>query len=292
MPPAFVNAAEDMTMWVQTHDFTAEQLERFKVLQRQVYATLQEVADTLKPGITEKVAAKRIHAALKAQGARTYFHVPVALFGERSAYPGAFGQFEALPTERVLNDGDAVILDAAPVFDGYTADCSYAVPRADGDRAAFVEADALLSRCRTLILERAQQRANMRQVAREVDVLITSAGFENCHKKHIGKVLGHRVTRSAAGWMGSRRLWGLSPLAVSYFVFSSARSSRGRPELTPNWNHTRQSDCPMQPGLWAVEPHVGRGATGVKFEEILVVTESGAYYLDDELPHHRRWSQR
>ena len=150
-------------MWVQTQDFSAEQLERFMLLQRRVYATLQEVADGLIPGVTERTTARRIHAALRAQGARTYFHVPVALFGERSAYPGAFGQLEALPTERVLREGDTVILDAAPVFDGYTADCSYAVPREDGERAAFADADALLSRCRALILERARERANLRK---------------------------------------------------------------------------------------------------------------------------------
>ena len=76
---------------MQTRDFTAQQLERFKGLQRQVYTTLQQVADTLQPGVTERAVARRIHAALKSQGARTYFHVPVALFGDRSAYPGAFG---------------------------------------------------------------------------------------------------------------------------------------------------------------------------------------------------------
>jgi len=277
-------------MWVQTHDFTPEQLERFRVLQRQVYATLQEVADTLEPGVTEQTVAHRIHRALGRQGARTYFHVPVALFGERSAYPGEFGAFGALPTERVLRDEDAVILDAAPLFDGFMIDCSYAVPRAGADRGVFAEADELLSRCRALILERAEQRANMRAAAREVDAMIVAAGFENCHKKHIGQVLAHRITRSAAGWLGSRRVWGLSPLPVGYFLANGLLAGRGRAELTPNWNHTRQSDCAMQPGLWAVEPHVARGATGAKFEEILVVTGERAYYLDDDLPHHRRWS--
>lgn len=277
-------------MWVQTCDFTAEQLHRFKTLQRQVYATLQEQADNLKPGVTEREVARSIHRALKAQGVRTYFHVPVALFGARSAYPGEFGEFESLPTDQVLNEGDAVILDAAPVFDGYTIDCSYAVPRPSGDRNSFLEADALLSRCRALILEHARERANMRQTAREIDALIVATGFENCHKKHIGKVLAHRITRSPAGWLASRRIWGLSPLPVGYFLVNSVRSSRGRAELTPNWNERRQSDCPMQPGLWAVEPHVARGVTGVKFEEILVVTGNDAYYLDDDLPHNLRWS--
>ncbi|WP_243084783.1 M24 family metallopeptidase [Streptomyces sp. 891-h] len=44
-----------------------------------------------------------------------------------------------------------------------------------------------------------------------------------------------------------------------------------------------------QPGLWAVEPHLGFRGTGAKFEEVLVVTGSGdpqesAFWLDDDLP--------
>lgn len=36
------------------------------------------------------------------------------------------------------------------------------------------------------------------------------------------------------------------------------------------------------------------GATrvGAKFEELLVVTEDDAYWLDDDLPHVRRWQAR
>lgn len=279
-------------MWVQSTDFTGEQLERFRTLQQQVYATLEEIGDSLRPGLTEKEAARFLRRALHAQGAQTYFHVPVALFGERSTYPGDFGELGALPTERVLEDGDAVIVDAAPIFDGYTIDCSYSVPRPHGDTATFAEADALLARCRSVLLERARQRANMRAVAREIDTLIRDAGFENCHKKHIGKVLAHRITRSTGGWIGTSRLWGLSPLPVSYFFAYSFVSANGYADLTPNWNDTRQSDCAMQPGLWAVEPHVARGNTGSKFEEILVVTEDDAWYLDDALPHHHRWSRK
>ncbi len=277
-------------MWVQSTDFTQEQLQRFRTLQRRVYATLAEVADGLRPGVTEKEATRELRRALKGQGAQNYFHVPVALFGERSTYPGDFGELGALPTDRALREEDAVIVDAAPIFDGFMVDCSYAVPRAGADREAFGEADRLLARCRALLLERAHQRSNMRAVAREVDALIIEAGFENCHKKHIGKVLGHRITRSLGGWLGDLRIWGLAPLPVSYFFAYSFVSANGPADFTPNWNNTRQSDCAMQPGLWAVEPHVARGATGSKFEEILVVTGDDAFYLDDGLPHHRRWA--
>ena len=64
---------------------------------------------------------------------------------------------------------------------------------------------------------------------------------------------------------------------------SSFSAARARRAARPNCNHTRQSDCPIQPGLWALEPHVARAATGVKFEEVLVVTDNDAYYLDDGL---------
>jgi hypothetical protein len=46
---------------------------------------------------------------------------------------------------------------------------------------------------------------------------------------------------------------------------------------------------PAEPGLWAVEPHIGFCGVGVKWEELLVVTEDDAYWLDDNLPHVRRF---
>jgi hypothetical protein len=72
-------------------------------------------------------------------------------------------------------------------------------------------------------------------------------------------------------------------------VGRSLLSSRFRPSLTPNWNHGRQSDCPPPDGLWAVEPHVARDGVGAKFEDLLVIRGGRAWYLDDDLPHTRRW---
>lgn len=46
------------------------------------------------------------------------------------------------------------------------------------------------------------------------------------------------------------------------------------------------------PGLWAVEPHLGFAGVGAKFEELLVITDDDAYWLDDDLPHVRRWACR
>lgn len=275
---------------MQYQDFNAAQLERFKALQRRAYATLEDIAATLRAGESELEVTRRMRRAFAAQGVRSYFHVPVALFGERTAYPGKFGQLEALPTARRLQDGDAVILDAAPVFEGSMTDVSLSAPRAGGEKA-LAQADALLRELRALILLRTRERrCTMREIAREVDGVIVAAGAENCHRKHIGMVLAHRMAQVSPAWLAGRRIWGLSPLPVGWFFWRSFRSMRSNPKLTPNWNHTRQCDCPPQPGLWAMEPHVALGALGAKFEEILVVTEREAYYLDEDLPHHRRWA--
>jgi hypothetical protein len=41
------------------------------------------------------------------------------------------------------------------------------------------------------------------------------------------------------------------------------------------------------PGLWAIEPHIGRDGVGAKWEEMLVVTDTDTYWLDDAVPHLR-----
>ncbi|MFJ8045942.1 M24 family metallopeptidase [Kitasatospora sp. NPDC096147] len=41
----------------------------------------------------------------------------------------------------------------------------------------------------------------------------------------------------------------------------------------------------LPPGLWAVSPRLAFRGVGVAFEELLVVTEDSACWLDDDLPH-------
>lgn len=267
--------------------FSTADLERFRAHQRTSFAALEAVAATLKAGETEKTVARRLYKHLKGVGAKNFFHVPVALFGDRTAYPGDFGKLGALATDRTLNPGDAVILDAAPIFDGYTVDTSYALRFGEG--GVPLELDRALARFRQSILEQVRERLTMREIARQVDGELKALGLENCHRKHIGKVLGHRVTREDHAFLRGRAIWGLAPRQAGWFIYKSYRSSHGEPEHSPNWNHTRQSDCITPDGLWAIEPHVARDGFGAKFEDLLLVQDGQAFYLDDDLPHTRRW---
>lgn len=275
---------------LQDSGFNPDELARFAHWQRISFAALEQVGTTLAAGDTERAVALRIHRAMHAAGAQNYFHVPVALFGDRTAYPGDFGQFEALPTDRMLKKGDAVILDAAPIFDGCTVDTSFSLRFGAGGVPAVL--DEALVHLRALVLERVHEGATMRAIAREVDEEIRARGLENCHRKHIGAVLGHRLTMERSPFLRGRRVWGLAPRQVGWFFLNSWRSARGKPQLSPNWNHARQSDCPVQDGLWALEPHVAQGGFGAKFEDILVVQDGKAWFLDEDLPHHRRWRDK
>ena len=264
--------------------FTPAELDKFKEYQRASYAVLEGVAASLREGETEKDVTRRLRKHFHEQGVHHYFHVPVALFGTRTAYPGAFGQLEALPTDQKLERGMPVILDAAPIYHGYTVDTSYAT--SFGENALVRELKAALKPLRELILARVNERKTFRAIAREVDDEIRKLGYENCHKKHIAFVLGHRVTQVPDTWLHRRRIWGLGVPQAWYFISRTVGAAHGRD--SPNWNHTRRSDHPPAPGLWAVEPHLGKDGVGAKFEEILVITESEAWYLDEGgLPHHR-----
>lgn len=266
---------------IEVAGFSEERLAAFRAHQRTAHDTLQAVAASLEVGETEREATRRIHAAFRARGVRRYFHVPVALFGERTAYPGDFGAFGALPTDTVLKPDMPVILDAAPVIDGHVVDVS--LPVEFGTVPGYAELMAELRPFRERIPELLRSGASFREVARAVDRDIRARGLENCHRKHIGAVLGHRVTWAADHWLARRRVWGLGAWHAGWFVGRSLAAQRRGDTGSPNWNHGRESDHAPTDGLWAVEPHIARDGVGVKFEEILVIQDGEIFWLDENL---------
>ena len=279
-----------MGLFIKYKGFAPPELDAFRAAQQASYKTLTDFADGLAPGIGEIEATRLLRKAFYVQGVRHFFHVPVALFGERTAYPGDFGAFGALPTDRTLKPGDPVILDAAPIYDGYLVDTSYAFPF--GRVAGFDALDGHLEILRAMILAEVNLGHGFRDIARTVDGYIRDHGYENCHKKHIGAVLGHRVIKGRGWLVDQPRIWGLASKHVGWFLAKSLIARAGFKNQTPNWNHGRVCDGVRPHGLWAVEPHLARDGVGAKFEEILVIDEDGAHYLDDALPHLTRWRGR
>jgi methionine aminopeptidase len=263
-------------------------LAKFREVQQLAYAAAQSVAQALEPGVTEKQAARWIREYLLDRGVQDWFHTPFAWFGDRTAFRGFRTPLQFFPTHRRLAEGMPFILDCAPVREGYVADIGYA--GCLGTNRIYEQLMDDLCEYRELIVTRVNDGVPLRQIYRDVDALIAQQGYDNRHRVYPGRVIAHQVSR-----VRSR----LPRLVAAGFGIRSIQTLVGdliverMHHRSPLWADGELSDHPATPGLWAVEPHIAFRDVGVKFEEILVVTTTGAaYWLDDDLPHVRRWQRR
>jgi Xaa-Pro aminopeptidase len=266
---------------------TTGELSRFRDVQQLAYRCAETVAGELQPGITERETTDRMRSWLIDHGVDDWFHLPFAWFGDRTAFRGFRQPLQFFPTDRELEPDMPFILDCAPVVGGFTADIGYA--SCLGENAILDRILDDLAVHRALILEQVRQRRTFRDIYEAVDQLALRQGYDNRHQKYPAHVIAHQV-------------WRLSPRPSRqlYFRFGGRSLRRlarttlvaARQGWSPLWNGSRRSDHPPVPGLWAVEPHLAFRDVGAKFEELLVVTEDDAYWLDDDLPHVRRWAAR
>ncbi|RJL30365.1 M24 family metallopeptidase [Bailinhaonella thermotolerans] len=272
-------------------DLERADLDRHRRVQRLAYRCAEEVAAGLEPGVTERETTRRMRRWLLANGVDDWFHVPFAWFGDRTAFRGFRLPHQFLPTARPLAEGMPYVLDVAPIVDGYVADIGYS--GCLGPNPVWERLYADLAEYRGFILDLVRRRRRFAEIYDEVDALATRQGYDNRHQVYPGRVIGHQVGRltSRLPRVVVARSFGLRTLETIGRELVKERFE-GR---SPLWNNARSSDHPPTPGLWAVEPHIGfrtrtPGAVGAKFEELLVVTEDDAHWLDDDLPHVRRWA--
>lgn len=266
--------------------YDSADVERFREVQQLAYRCAERVASWLEPGVTERQAAARLRAELRTEGADDFFHIPFAWFGDRTAFRNFRTPLQFFPTQRALAEGMPFILDCAPVADGYTADIGYA--GVIGENRLWARMAADLREYRDLILTQVRERRPLASIYASVDALIARHGYDNRHQVYPGRVIGHQVTRLRPGGLAGVTLFGFGVRTLQTLGRELVSERlRGR---SPLWADGKSSRHPPTPGLWAVEPHIGLRGIGLKFEELLVVTEDDAYWLDQDLPHVRRWS--
>jgi len=260
-------------------------LDRFRAVQALAYRCAEEVARSLRPGVTERQASAHLGRLLRENGADDWFHVPFAWFGDRTTLRGMRNPLRFFPSSRPLEEGMPYILDVAPIVGGFTADIGYA--GCFGSNAIWDRMMADLEEYRGLVLEGVRARKKLSAIYEDVDALAARHGYEPAHHTYPGKVLAHQVwhidspgPRTIVAGFGNRTL---RRLGRSLMVGVSEGWS-------PLWNGSHRSDHVPVPGMWAIEPHLGFHGVGVKFEELLVVTDDDAYWLDNDLPHVRRWA--
>jgi len=276
-------------------------LERVRAAQALAYECVETVAGSLYEGQTERDAAAAVEQWLRTRGVREWFHQPFAWFGERTAFEASprWTPLHFFPTNRRLRDGMPVILDVAPVLDGAAADVGYACWFGSEPNPLHERLLADLEPYRDLVLEGVRAGDHLNRIYRRCDELIADQGHRSRHRAYPFSVIAHRmedrppVPVRGLGALRTRRVGGFGFGAQRFLLSELGASLRGAVP-SPLWNGGPFSNRPAAVGLWAVEPHLafGQGASsiGVKWEEILVVTEDDAFWLDDDLPHVRRWA--
>jgi Xaa-Pro aminopeptidase len=262
--------------------FSDAELSAVRELQRIAYDAVGETAASLRPGVTEREASERIGFALRERGVTEFFHVPFAWFGDRSAFRNFRSSLSFFSTSRRLEPGMAFILDVAPIRDRLSADVGLA--GCLGPNAVWDEAAELLRSLRGTILGWVRAGRSLRAMHRDLDALLVDAGFENRHRRYPFATLGHRVGRVRATPLP--RIAGFDGRALIYLARHAVEARLDAATSSPIWNASSPAER-LEPGLWAIEPHIARGPVGAKWEEILVVTESDAHWLDEDLPHVR-----
>lgn len=262
-------------------------LDQFRLCQRESFSILEQMASTLQAGDTEKDIAHQLVLRFKEAGVHSFFHLPVVLFGARTALPGDWNVGNFFPRSNALAAGDSVIMDAAPLFDGYLVDTSYSFSFGENPGHRKMMTD--LAEFRSEICDAVNDEQSFKAVADTVNDKLKSMGYEPVHTKHPGEVLGHRAVKTPNlpfAW----RLKGFDALSLGWFIGKEKLAESGIGRQSPLWNSNKASEHPPHDGLWLVEPHAGLGNVGAKWEEILVIQDGKAQWLDDNPPHVQQWA--
>jgi len=273
-------------MFVKAKGFTRSEMDRFRSLQQTCFQIQQELGSELREGVSEKEVAQELFKRYQKAGAGNFFHLPVALFGERTGLPGRWGIGSFYPRDVKLNEGDAVILDGAPLFGGFMVDTSYSFSFGTNERHDDMMRSLLEQRPR--VVEEVNRNLSFKEIAQRVADDCAALGYEPVHEKHPGEVFGHRAVRvrGPQGW----RLRGSDGVSLSWFLLKSGQA-KYLPKQSPLWNRSASSDHAPTDGLWLVEPHFSCKEFGAKWEEILVIKNGRAEWLEDEPPHVRTWAR-
>ena len=245
---------------------TEEEVEGFRSAQLLAKKGVGEVAKMISDGWTEIQAAELLNTWLRDHNVNAFFHKAFVWWGDRTRFEGVKNYTDYLPSNRVLLPGEVFILDVAPIVDGYICDVGFT-----GCLAENKELDAaklFLKELWLTIPKLFSQMASGSEIWKTIDQMIKDEGYENIHNKYPFSVLGHRVYSIKANTpevglinFGWQSYWSL----LSRGLFGQLLNSHHDGNLK---------------GLWAIEPHIGTNTFGAKFEEILLVTDQGARWIE------------
>lgn len=145
-------------------------------------AVFQEVFAALRPGQTERAVALEIESTMMHKGATEKAFPTIVAFGPNAAQP------HAVPGDRVLREGEIVLIDMGLKLDGYCSDMTRTVVLGKPDRQT-VQAIRLVRKAQRAALKTIKAGVPARDVDRAAREIIRQAGYG----KNFSHSLGHGV---------------------------------------------------------------------------------------------------
>ena len=256
---------------------SAADVEGFRKAQGLAFDCAEAVANELRPGWTEGRASRWMLRWFYDRGVRAFLHKPIVAFAARTLAPA--NQWGPARGEgATLREGDVAIVDCSPIVDGYTGDIAYTL--SVGANPDLERAQNFLSDLRARLPQRFADPEIAVDVFDWVDREIRAAGYENAADGYVNSVVGHRVYRhgryfSRAAWFPAEAIFGWTMSWHGPGFLLKTISRRLYPETLGPLHHGPKT------GVWAIEPHLRAGGFGCKFEELLIVEDGRAYWLDD-----------
>ena len=109
---------------MQTNGFQSQDLQRFSAVQKLAYEVVEAVQAQLLTGMTEKDAVRLLRAELSRAASATC-STTLRLVRRAHRFKNFWINLKFLPSKTRLQKGMPVILDIAPIIDGYSADIGY-----------------------------------------------------------------------------------------------------------------------------------------------------------------------
>lgn len=199
----------------------------------------QQARELIAPGMTEIEIALHIERIMREKGAERPSFETIVAFGTNAARP------HAVPSKRVLQEGDLVLIDMGLVLQGYCSDMTRTFVVGEPDKV-FLERLRVVRKAQLAGIKAIRAGAVCKDVDQAARQVITDAGYGDC----FGHSLGHGVG-----------------LAVHE---APSLSTRNQKKLRAGMIVT------IEPGIYL--PDWG----GIRLENMAVVREDGCELLNED----------
>ncbi|MDD2468603.1 MAG: Xaa-Pro peptidase family protein [Desulfobulbus sp.] len=199
----------------------------------------QSVYQTLEPGMSEREVALALELTMREMGAEGPSFDTIVAFGTNAAKP------HAVPTDRILEAGDLVLVDMGLILDGYCSDMTRTFV-AGKPNQTFIERHRIVRKAMLAGINAIRAGVTGVEVDRAARQVLIDAGY--------GAVFGHGLGHG-----------------VGIAVHEEPRlSPRGTKQLQAGMVVT------VEPGLYLAD------WGGIRLENMVIVTEDGAEVMNHD----------